>query len=162
LAEVREAYNAVRVVGDAVGRVFFQGLGAGQMPTASAVVADMIDTAVGRAPITFRTLGLWSRRADAPSVAICPPEKVSGRFYLRFTVKDHPGVIAHICGVLGRHAISIASVIQHEATDGDDKNIVPLVLMTHATFEGAVTAALEEIDQLNCVCAPSVRMRVLD
>ena len=60
LAQVRGAYNAIRVVGDAVGRVFFHGLGAGQMPTASAVVADLIDTIVGRAAITFRTLNLWS------------------------------------------------------------------------------------------------------
>ena len=62
LAEVRSAYNAVSVVGDAVGRVFFHGLGAGQMPTASAVVADLIDTVVGRTAITFRTLELWSQR----------------------------------------------------------------------------------------------------
>ena len=70
LAEVRGAYNAVRVVGDAVGRVFFHGLGAGQMPTASAVVADLIDTVVGRTAITFRTLELWSderqARVDGP------------------------------------------------------------------------------------------------
>ena len=107
-----------------VGRVFFQGLGAGQMPTASAVAADMIDTAVGRAAITFRTLGLWSRRGDAPSVEICPPEGTSGRYYMRFTVKDHPGVIAEIASVLGRHTISIASVIQHESPDGDQR-VVP-------------------------------------
>ena len=63
LAEVRGAYNAVSVVGDSVGRVFFSGLGAGQMPTASAVVADLIDMAVGRAAITFRTLEMWSATA---------------------------------------------------------------------------------------------------
>ena len=62
LAEVRQAYNAISIVGDAVGRVFFHGLGAGQMPTASAVVADLIDTCVGRTRITFRTLELWSQR----------------------------------------------------------------------------------------------------
>ena len=66
LAEVRGAYNAIRVVGDAVGRVFFHGLGAGQMPTASAVVADLIDTVVGRTAITFRTLELWSDHARGP------------------------------------------------------------------------------------------------
>src|SRR6185295_15841706 len=62
LAEVRGAYNAISVVGDAVGPLFFHGLGAGQMPTASSVVADMIDTVVGRTGITFRTLKLWSQR----------------------------------------------------------------------------------------------------
>ena len=90
LAEVRGAYNAIRVVGDAVGRVFFHGLGAGQMPTASAVVADLIDTVVGRTAITFRTLDLWSDEREAP-VAIRDPAKVPGRFYLRFNVEDRPG-----------------------------------------------------------------------
>jgi homoserine dehydrogenase len=162
LAEVRGAYNAVRVVGDAVGRVFFQGLGAGQMPTASAVAADMIDTAVGRAGLTFKTLGLWSRREDAPSVEVCPPHRGTGRFYMRFLVEDHPGVIADIAGVLGRQNISIASVIQHEPPDGNDTSIVPLVLMTHTTREGAVAAALKEINQLDCAVAKSIHMRVLD
>ena len=101
LAEVRGAYNAIRVVGDAVGRVFFHGLGAGQMPTASAVVADLIDTVVGRTAITFRTLNLWSTDGEAP-VRTRDPAKVPGRFYLRFNVDDRPGVMAEIAGILGR------------------------------------------------------------
>ncbi len=72
LAEVRSAYNAISVVGDAVGRVFYSGLGAGQMPTASAVVADLIDTAVGRAAITFRTLELWRKAVRASPPATMP------------------------------------------------------------------------------------------
>src|SRR6185436_3415213 len=110
LAEVRQAYNAISVIGDAVGPVFFHGLGAGQMPTASAVVADMIDTAVGRTQITFRTLELWSQREAL--VSLLDHGQLSGRYYLRFTVEDKPGVLAEIAGVLGRHGISIASVIQ--------------------------------------------------
>ena len=85
-------YNAIRVVGDAVGRVFFHGLGAGQMPTASAVVADLIDTVVGRTAITFRTLELWSRPTTRSgrrprSCATC-----RAAIYLRFNVDDRPGV----------------------------------------------------------------------
>jgi len=160
LAEVREAYNAIRVVGDAVGKVFFQGLGAGQMPTASAVVADMIDTAVGRTQITFRTLGLWSRREAR--VHVCEPAKISGRFYLRFSVVDRPGVVAEIAGMLGRQQVSIASVIQDEAPEDGEDRAVPLVMMTHRTREGAVLAALEQIDRLDCVCGESVKMQVLD
>ena len=99
LAEVREAYNAISVVGDAVGPVFFHGLGAGQMPTASAVVADMIDTAVGRTALTFKTLELWSQREAR--VDIHDHDRLQGRFYLRFVVHDHPGVMAQIAGVLG-------------------------------------------------------------
>jgi homoserine dehydrogenase len=160
LAEVRGAFNAVRVVGDAVGRVFFHGQGAGQMPTASAVVADIIDTIVGRTAITFRALELWSSERKA-SVTAREPDAVPGRFYLRFRVEDTPGVLAEIAGVLGRHAISIASVIQHETEEGGD-GLVPLVIMTHATTEGAVRKALETIDRLSFVRPGTVRMRVRD
>lgn len=160
LAEVREAFNAVEVVGDAVGRVFFHGLGAGQMPTASAVVGDVIDTVLGRAAVTFRTLGLWSdaRPAVAPAR---DPDKIAGRYYLRLHVEDRPGVLAEIAGVLGKHQISIASVIQHEAEEPSD-DVVPLVIMTHAAAEGAMRQALAVIDQLAVVRSSVVRMRVQD
>lgn len=159
LAEVRGAFNAISVVGDAVGPVFFHGLGAGQMPTASAVVADMIDTVVGRTRLTFQTLELWSRR----EARVTPREhaKVPGRFYLRFDVDDHPGVMADITAVLGRQKVSIASVIQHAASE-DSAGVVPLVIMTHNTTEGATLQAVTEIDQLDCVRSRSVRMRVRD
>jgi homoserine dehydrogenase len=158
LAEVRGAYNAVRVVGDAVGQVFLQGLGAGQMPTASAVVGDLIDTAVGRMAITFRTLELWSDQREA-RVALREPAKVPGRFSLRFTVDDRPGVLAEIAGVLGSHEISIASVIQHE-TEEETGGPVPLIIMTHKAPEGAIAEALHSIDQLAFVHGETVRMRV--
>src|SRR5262245_7931203 len=160
LAEVRQAFNAISVVGDAVGPVFFHGLGAGQMPTASAVVADMIDTAVGRTQITFRTLELWSNREAR--VEVLPHEKLSGRYYLRFTVEDRPGVLAEIAGVLGKHQISIASVIQQEPTGETNNRVVPLVIMTYQAKEGASQAAMAEINRLACIRPTSVRMRVLD
>jgi homoserine dehydrogenase len=159
LAEVRGVYNAVSVVGDAVGRVFFHGQGAGQMPTASAVVADLIDTVTGRIKITFRNLELWSNRYA--QVSPRDPDKVPGRYYLRFTAQDRPGVMAEITGVLGRHLVSIASVIQHEP-ETKDASFVPLVIMTHRTTEGATSRAVEEIDRLDCVRGASVRMRVRD
>jgi homoserine dehydrogenase len=158
LAEVRGAFNAIRVMGDAVGKVFFQGLGAGQMPTASAVVADLIGTIVGRTAITFRTLELWSDRRQA-AVAGRDPAEVPGRFYLRFNVDDRPGVLAEIAGILGRHRISIASVIQHE-TEEEAAHVVPLVIMTHTAPEGALSQALKTINGLPSVHAGSVRMRV--
>ena len=160
LAEVREAYNAVSVVGDAVGRVFFHGLGAGQMPTASAVVADLIDTAVGRTQLTFQTLELWSQRKAR--VSLSDHADVPGRFYLRFNVEDHPGVLAEITGVLGRHDVSIASVIQHEPETSGEDTIVPLIIMTHTAPEGAAEAAVDETDRLSCTRETRVRMRVLD
>ncbi|MCU0716824.1 MAG: homoserine dehydrogenase [Pirellula sp.] len=112
LAEVRGAYNAILVVGDAVGDMFFHGKGAGQMPTASAVVADMIDTAAGRTDITFRRLELWSDRES--KIEILPYENSKGRYYMRFHVADEPGVLSQITGILGKHKVSIASIIQHE------------------------------------------------
>ncbi len=159
LAEVRGAYNAIAVVGDAVGRVFYHGLGAGQMPTASAVVADLIDTCVGRTEITFRNLELWSERT--PSTDVRAQRDLPGRYYLRWQVEDRPGVMAAITGILGEHAVSIASVIQHEA-EAEDAPDVPLVIMTHQTFEGAVGDALAAIHRLPFVRTRAVKMRVLE
>lgn len=161
LAEVRGAYNAIRVVGDAVGRVFYHGLGAGQMPTASAVVADLINTVVGRTAITFRMTNLWSPDTEA-AVRTRDPARVPGRFYLRFNVDDRPGVMAEITGILGAHNISIASVIQHETEEADASNTVPLVIMTHTSPEGAMADAMKTIGQLACVHPGSIRLRVRD
>jgi len=161
LAEVRGAYNAISVVGDAVGRVFFEGLGAGQMPTASAVVGDLIDMALGHTEITFGALQLWPDGEGR--VAVREPGDVSSRFYLRLNVEDRPGVLAEIAGVLGWHEISIASVIQHEADEeAPQKSIVPLIIMTHTATEGAAATAMETIDGMPFVRPGSVRMRVYD
>ena len=159
MAEVGGAYNAIRLIGDAIGRVWFQGLGAGRMPTASAVVADLIDMVVGRTAITFRTLQLWS---EQPARILPRPSFTTAtRYYLRFTVKDHPGVLAEITGALSKEGISIASFIQHERHESVDDR-VPLVIMTHQTTVGAADRALEKINRLEMVAEPAVRMRILD
>jgi homoserine dehydrogenase len=157
LAEVRGAFNAIRVDGDAVGPLMFHGQGAGQMPTASAVVADMIDMVVGRAPITFRNLELWSNQESA--VRPLDRAKSSGKYYLRFMAADRPGVLAEIAGVLGQHGISIASVIQHD-DERTGKGFVPLVIMTHTAVEGSVETAVEMIDRQPIVSPMSVKLRV--
>ena len=141
LAEVRDAFNAIRVVGDAVGPVFYHGLGAGKMPTASAVVADLIDTAVGRTRLTFQTLEYFSID-QPPRVKLRDADTLVGRYYLRLQVANHPGTLAAIATVLARHKISIASVIQHESGDGSSqRDPVPLVIMTHDATEGAARRA---------------------
>jgi homoserine dehydrogenase len=160
LAEVRGAYNALTVVGDAVGDVFFHGQGAGQMPTASAVVADMIDTAVGRTAITFRTLELWSQRES--QVTLRTFDDLPGRYYLRFEVDDVPGVLSQIARVLGEHAVSIASIIQHERQPDRAEPTVTLVIMTHQAPEGAARKAVQQIAQLPVVHSGSTRMRVME
>jgi len=178
LAETRGAYNAVSIVGDAVGRMFFHGLGAGQMPTASAVVADIIDTVVGRAAITFRTTGVLA--ADTPAARVAGTE-VHQRHFLRVLVADRPGVLARITGILGDEQISIASVIQHDATGapatgasatgapatgasatGAPATGVPLVIMTHVCGSAAVQRAIEAIDASDVVRGRSVCLGVLD
>ncbi|MEX0824941.1 MAG: homoserine dehydrogenase [Pirellulaceae bacterium] len=159
MAEVQDAFNAVRVVGDAVGPVFFHGLGAGQMPTASAVVADIIDTAVGRARLTFQTLELFSTE-NPPRIQLRDFDELPGRYYLRMHVKDDPGVLAQITGKLGQHGISIASVIQHEPDRSNGGETVPLVVMTHQAPEGAAGRAVREIESLSSVIGDVVRLRV--
>ena len=159
LAEVRENYNAVSVVGDAVGPVFLHGQGAGQMPTASAVVADLIDTAVGRTAITFQTLELWSN--NSPNINLDQPGNLEGRFYLRFNVDDRPGVLAQIAGVLGEHGISIASVFQHDSAASDESG-VPVVIMTQLAPEGAAQKAVEKISQMSSVRDDFERLRILE
>ncbi|HEX6960904.1 MAG TPA: homoserine dehydrogenase [Lacipirellula sp.] len=158
LAEVSGPFNAIRLKGDAVGPLFYFGQGAGQMPTASAVVADMIDTAVGRTAITFRTLELWSNRQARVTAA--PNDAARAKFYLRVMVKDSPGVLSQVTSVLGKHDISIASVLQHEPLLMD--GIVPLIIMTHETSEGDAHRACEEIDKLPPVRGETVRMWVRD
>jgi homoserine dehydrogenase len=161
LAEVRGPYNAVRVVGDAVGDTLFYGRGAGAMPTASAVVGDLIDVVTGRAGLPSRLLNLWSE--SAPSIPLTPPSLIVSRYYLRFTIADRPRVLAKIATILGEHGISIASVIQHDpGDDAPEQSPVPLVIMTHHAIQADLHLALSEIDRLDVVFAPSVCLVVED
>jgi homoserine dehydrogenase len=160
LALVRDAYNAITVVGDAVGTTLYYGRGAGQMPTASAVVADIIDLAVGRAQQTFRTLRLWS--GHNREIRLRAPATVPSRYYLRLMVRDRPGALAEVTRALANHKISISSVIQHEAFDGPEGEVVPLIIMTHTATTGSFEATLAEIDRLECVTAPGVYYHVGD
>jgi homoserine dehydrogenase len=160
LAQVRGAYNAIQVIGDAVGDTLYYGRGAGQMPTASAVVADLIDLAVGRAQRTFQTLRLWS--GNGGDIQLRSSSAVRSRFYLRAMIQDRPGVLAEIAHVLAEHQISIASVIQHEAPEDHEGDTVPLVIMTHTAVTGDFRTALAGIDHLHSVEAPSVYYPVAD
>ncbi len=164
LAAVHGAFNAIRLTGDVVGETWYSGPGAGQMPTASAVVADLIDTIVGRTRLTFPRLEIW--REPAPYV-LQPRENIVSRFYLRFNVLDRPHVLADIADILGRNNISLASVIQHEASEtslgeNGEKRVVPLVIMTHRTTMGHVQQAERELSRLTSITPPHVRMPIAD
>jgi len=147
LAKVDGAMNAIAVHGDAVGTTLFYGAGAGQMPTASAVVADLIELArevrrgqAGRvAPLSTLPEALVPK-------PIVPLGELFGRVYLRFTAKDEPGVLSSITGLLGEHGISIESVIQKGR--GHAGASVPVVVFTHPASEAAVRLALDAIDEL--------------
>ncbi len=160
LAQVRDAYNAIFVVGDAVGSTLYYGRGAGEMPTASAVVADLIDLAAGRAQRTFEALRLWS--GNPQGITLKPAGAVASRFYLRLMVEDRPGVLAEVTRVLANHHISISSVIQHEAVDSPTGAIVPLIIMTHTALTGNFTSTIAEFNRLSCVVAPSIYYPVGD
>jgi homoserine dehydrogenase len=150
LADVAGAFNAVRVVGDAVGDTLFYGAGAGAMQTASAVVADIIDMAVGRAQLTFKALRLWE---PLSGIRLRSTDHVVNRFYIRLTVDDLPGVLAEAAGLLAMERISIAEVIQHEAA-GDGST--SLVIATHPAPTGKLRAALKRIDQSASLREPAV------
>ena len=158
MADVPGPMNAVHVKADAVNELFFEGPGAGQMPTASAVVADMIDTAVGRTRLTFQNLNLWSEGAGRVQVA--DPANAAGRYYLRIDAADQPGVLAKIAAALADEKISIASFKQDEPeVEGTS---VPLIIMTHDTTEGAAAKACMAIEKLNAVKSKPVRMLVAE
>ena len=158
LARVDGPFNAISIFGSAVGHVMYYGRGAGMMPTASAIVADIIDVALGNSATTFRNLHLKPRSQTAPLI-----EKIGdsvSRFYIRLMVKDQPGVFAQIGKILAENAVSISGVLQREGRGPD--NTVPVVIATHPTRQSKVTAALEGLDRLDTVCSKPVCIRIVD
>lgn len=128
------------------------------MPTASAVVADLIDTAVGRTEITMGALNLWSE--GTKGVAQADFANSTGKRYVRLMVEDHPGILAEVTKAFGDEGISIASVLQKEQLADDD--LVPLVIMTHAASEAATDRACTKIAALKECRGEPVKMWVRD
>ena len=157
IAQTSGANNIVAVEGDAVGMVTFSGAGAGQLPTASAVMADLIDYATGRTAVTFQSI---LRSAQQPSLPIQSPDELTRRYYLRLNVDDRPHVLADITDVLGRNEISISSVRQDETPEDRADGDARLVIMTHRTNEGRFRAADAELEKLACLRGTSIRLPV--
>ena len=158
LARVDGPFNAISIFANAAGQIIYYGRGAGMMPAASAVVADIIDVAIGNSATTFRNLHLKPRSETAQLI-----EKIGdsvSRFYIRLMAKDQPGVFAQIGRILAENAISISGVLQHEGSGPD--NTVPVVITTHPTQQGKVTAALEGLNHLETVCSKPVCIRIVD
>jgi homoserine dehydrogenase len=158
LARVDGSFNAISVFGNAVGETFYYGRGAGMMPTASAVVADLIDVALGNSRTTFQSLCLRPRDEVKPLL-----EKIDdlvSRFYVRVMAKDKPGVVARYGQILGDHGISISGVLQHEGSG--PSNTVPVVITTHKTQEKNMTEALEELMRSDVISGKPVCIRIVD
>ena len=158
LARVDGPFNAVTIFGSAVGQVTYYGRGAGMMPAASAVVADIIDVALGNSATTFRHLHLQSRNEIASMI-----EKIDNlisRFYIRIMCKDQPGVIAQWSKILANHQISISGALQHEGRGPE--NTVPVVIATHPTQQRNVTAALKDMEKLDAIGGKPVCIRIVD
>jgi homoserine dehydrogenase len=161
LAWVSGPFNAVSTYGHATGHVMHYGRGAGGMPTASAVVADIASVAIGAYGRAFEQLGIWPDRAE--KARQLPGDVVRSRYYLRVTAEDRPGVLAQISAVFGRHHISIRSVLQHEQPAGAEANRgVPVIITTHICSEGSIRKALAEIDALEVIKAKSVCIDIVD
>ena len=157
LANVGGAFNAVCVIGDAVGPTLFYGQGAGEMPTASAVVADIIDAAKSaQQGVSTPISQAWLAGAQA-EVDICSIDDIETRYYIRFVVADRPGVLAKIGTILGNWHISIASVIQK---DPHGMETVSLVMLTHTAREKNMKAALAEIYTLEEVKEDAQLIRI--
>ena len=152
IARVDGVFNAVVAEGDFVGRVMLEGRGAGEGPTASAVVADLIDIARNR------TTPVWGAAAAALSAAPSVPMSAHvGPYYLRLMVVDRPGVIADVTAVLRDLGISLESMLQRGRSPGE---AVPVVLVTHETRESAMTDALARIGALNTVMEAPTLIRI--
>jgi homoserine dehydrogenase len=159
IAQCHGAFNMIGLEGDAVGKTWYSGAGAGQMPTASAVVADLIDVATGRAIQSFSLLDMGR---GGKSVPLQAADEIANRYYLRFNVVDRPHVFADLADILGRNDISLASIIQHEAPEDAEESIVPLVVMTHRTSRGKLQAAERELNKLDSLRGAWVSMPVAD
>jgi homoserine dehydrogenase len=160
LASTGGSFNAVSVYGNWVGHTLYLGRGAGGKPTASAVVADLIDIAVGNARRTFEQFRTLNDVSEPP--VYVPMENLRTRFYVRIMAADQPGVMGQITRVFGAHQISLRALTQHEAATPAGNGAVPIVVMTHVAQEGQMRAALAEIASLSSVHGRPVMIRVVE
>lgn len=158
LANIDGVYNAVYLRGNAVGPVMLYGMGAGMMPTASAVVADIVDIARNmRMNASHRLTPLSYTDAAVKDVVIRETDSLEIQYYIRFLAMDKPGVLSKISGVLGQHNISISSVIQRDRKTG---GAVPLVIVTHHALERELRAAIAEIEKMDIILEKIVYIRI--
>jgi homoserine dehydrogenase len=160
LSRVDGAMNAVYLTGDAVGPILLYGQGAGMMPTASAVVSDILDLARNLVHHTPRRVPPLGCEAALESTRLIKPiNDLVTNYYFRFSALDRPGVLSQVSGILGKYGISIAAVIQKGR---EVAGSVPIVMITHEAREADAQQALREIDRLPVVSPPAVYYRIED
>ncbi len=162
LANVEGAMNAVVVHGDAVGTTLYYGKGAGSEPTASAVIADLVDvTRLHTADPHHRVPHLAFQPDAMSDLPVLPMSEVITSYYLRMRVADEAGVLAKVTGVLALNGISIDAVLQREADEvgGEGATSTDLIILTHDTREGTMDTVLAELQSLPTVLSPIVRIR---
>jgi len=152
LAAVRNEFNAVYVQSDIADATLYYGRGAGRLPTASAVVADVLDIARNEGPA--QPAFVYGDRKS-----VLPMNETSGRYYLRLTTVDRPGILGEACSILGHRNVSIATCMQHEEHAPD---AVHIVVMTHSTKEADLQTAIAEIDALDTTREQTHVIRVLE
>ncbi|MGB3609378.1 MAG: homoserine dehydrogenase [Cellvibrio sp.] len=159
IANVDGVMNAIVVKGDAVGPTLYYGAGAGAEPTASAVIADIVDVArTLTANPEHRVPYLGFQQENLRDKAILPIEEVETAYYLRMSVLDKPGVLSKVAQILSDSGISIEALIQKEAKD--DEETVPLILLTNRALEKHIVAAITTIETLDSITAPVTRIRM--
>ncbi|HXV11328.1 MAG TPA: homoserine dehydrogenase [Burkholderiales bacterium] len=159
IANVEGVMNAILVKGDAVGQTMYYGAGAGAEPTASAVVADLVDVArMLRADPEHRVPHLAFQPGQLSKIAILPMGEVETAYYLRLRVLDRPGVLADVTRILADLHISIEAMVQKEPQKGEDQ--VDIIMITHLTVEKNVDAAIKKIEGLPVVVGAVVRIRL--
>jgi homoserine dehydrogenase len=159
IANVEGAMNAVLVQGDAVGATLYYGKGAGAEPTASAVIADLVDvTRMHTADPEHRVPHLAFQPDQLSDLAILPMGEVTTSYYLRLRVQDKPGVLADITRILADEQISIDAVIQKEPAEGEDQT--DLIMLTHQTREKRINAAIARMEALPIVAGKVTRLRL--
>jgi homoserine dehydrogenase len=151
MAPVNGVLNAVQVVSDAAGKTLFSGPGAGGAATASAVVADIVETALNpQQPIADRN--------SSAAMTVRPIEDISSAYYLRIPTRDEPGVFAEVTQILSSHNINIDAVIQKDSHPQGGS--VDIVILTEDTQEAQMNKALSQLEALATVTGPVMRIRV--
>ncbi len=159
LANVNGVMNAVMVNGDAVGSTLYYGAGAGMEPTASAVVADLVDIARMLDTGTEGQVPALAFQAEAlSSESVLPIGDCESAYYLRIQAQDHPGVLAQMASILSKRGINIESIMQKEAEEHD--GLIPVILLTHRVQEARMNDAITALEALEAVSTPVVRIRV--